>query len=242
MEVLDNNIFLSLLFISFVILLLVMGIIITFFLSGRQRSRQQIVLAENKLAFERELRQVDTEVRENMMSHFAQELHDNIGQLLTALHFQVENQKLDFPELAAGFTSTESYISEIRQQLRILSRTLNNDFLVNIGLSAAIQLEVDRLKSLKRFNVSCSLPDGSSNLEKNQELMVFRIFQEIAQNIMRHSLAQNMWVEVINSNNGFSLSVKDDGRGFDKDVILQSPKASGLRNIINRAKLAGLQC
>src|SRR5688572_17798285 len=125
----DNNIDRDLVFAiiasTLFVLLLIAGITIAFFMSGRQNIRQQIALAENRLAFERELRQVDTEVRENMMSHFSQELHDNIGQLLTVLHFQVENQKLDHPELAEGFKSTENYISEIRQQLRTLSRTLN---------------------------------------------------------------------------------------------------------------------
>ena len=179
----NSDILLSIVSITLLVLLLIAGIVITFFVSGRQRIRLDIQLAETKLSFEKELRQVETEVSENMMRQFAEELHDNIGQLLTALHIQVENQKLDFPERAESFKPIEIYLTEINQQLRMLSRTFNNDFLGRVGLPAAIQLEVDRLRSLKRFNVQFEHREGHSNLEKNQELMIFRIFQEIVQNI-----------------------------------------------------------
>lgn len=238
----NYQIFLAVICITLVILLLVAGIIITFFIAGRQRIRQEMAMAEAKLTFEKELRQVETEVSENMMSQFAEELHDNIGQLLTALHIQVENQKLDHPELTESFKPVEIYLSEINQQLRMLSRTFNNDYVGRVGLVAAIQLEVDRLKTLKRFDVQFDQLPGPSNLEKNQELMVFRIFQEIVQNALRHSSAGLLTVSIQNSGKDFQLTVKDDGKGFSKDEILQSNKASGLRNILKRARLAGVDC
>lgn len=227
---------------SLLILLLVAGILITFFASGRQRIRQEMYLAETKLTFEKELRQVETEVSENMMNQFAQELHDNIGQLLTALHIQVENQKLDHPELLESFKPTEIYLTEINQQLRMLSRTFNNDYIGRVGLIAAIQLEVDRLKTLKRFDVEFDHSNGPTSLEKNQELMVFRIFQEIVQNALRHSSAHHLIVKIEADVANFELRVKDDGKGFNKEEIFESNKASGLRNIMKRAALAGLDC
>ena len=78
------------------ILLLIAGITIVFFITGRQRIRQQVELAESKLAFERELRTVETEVTESIMTQFAQELHDNIGQLLTASHSDYDMSALVF--------------------------------------------------------------------------------------------------------------------------------------------------
>jgi signal transduction histidine kinase len=235
-----DQIFLAVICITLLVLLLVAGIVITFFISGRQRIRQEIELTETKLAFEKELRQVETEVSEKMMGQFAEELHDNIGQLLTALHIQIENQKLDHPQLTESFKPVEIYLSEINQQLRLLSRTFNNDYIGHIGLATAIQLEADRLKTLRRFEVHYEQLPGPSNLEKNQELMVFRIFQEIVQNALRHSSATKFDISVNNDAGGFELLVRDNGQGFDKDAILQSNKASGLRNIIKRARLAGV--
>lgn len=238
----DQDIVLAIICSTLLILLLIAGITLAFFIAGRQRIRQQIILAETKLAFERELRTVETEVSESVMGQFAQELHDNIGQLLTALHIQVENQKIDHPQLIESFKPAEIYIAEINQQLRMLSRTLNNDYIGHIGLIAAIQLETDRLRSLKRFAVHFEQPAGPSNLEKNEELMVFRIFQEIVQNALRHSTAKNLYVTIDNTNGSFEIRVKDDGKGFDKEMIMSSAKANGLLNIEKRARLTGLSC
>jgi signal transduction histidine kinase len=228
---------------TLLILLLIAIIFIIFILSGKRASQQQIELAETKLAFEKELRQVEIEVSEQVMGQFAQELHDNIGQLLTAMHIQIENQKIDHPSLVKDFTPLEIYLEEVRQQLRLLSRTLNNDYLGHIGLKAAIEMEVERLNALKRFKTYLNLPKYNLNLNKEQELMIFRIFQEATQNILRHARASNVWITIQNTDNGqFELSIKDDGKGFDVAAILASPKASGIRNIIKRSKLAGLDC
>src|SRR5690606_31994058 len=119
----------------------------------------------------------------------------------------VENQKIDFPELIESFKPTEIYIAEIHQQLRMLSRTLNNDYIGHIGLLSALNLEIDRINNLKRFQAHIESPSGSSGLEKNQELMVFRIFQEIVQNALRHANAKNLYVKVKTNGDGFKLEV-----------------------------------
>lgn len=237
-----NDIVLAIVSATLLILLLVSGIIIAFFISGRERMKQEKVLAETRLGFERELRQAETEVSEYIMAQFARELHDNIGQLLTAMHIQVQNQKLDHPELAPGMQPIEIYLAETTQQLRLLSRTLNNDYIGRVGLMAALQLEVERLSALRRFRVHWNATQGPSRLNKDQELMIFRIFQEITQNALRHSGAANFHISVKNEAEIFELRVQDDGKGFDEEEILRGNKASGLRNIRKRAQMAGFSC
>ncbi len=80
-----------------------------------------------------------------------------------------------------------------------------------------------------------------SPFSKDTVLLVFRIFQEILNNAMKHSGAKKMFVE-INGDNGFSMVVRDNGRGFDRELVFDSNKASGLRNIMKRAEMAGLNC
>lgn len=227
---------------TLIILILISGLTITFFVMARQRERQERQLMETKLSFEREIRQVETEVSEHVMSQFAQELHDNIGQLLTAVHIQIENQKIDHPELVESYKPTEIYLGEVTQQLRLLSRTLNNDYVGHIGLPAAIGLEVDRLQTLRRVEVHWEAFTGLSNLSKDQELMVFRIFQEIVQNVLRHSGAKNLYLSIDNRGNGFEFRAQDDGKGFDQELIFSQNKASGLKNILKRARLAEMKC
>jgi two-component system NarL family sensor kinase len=235
-------IFLAVICTTLLILLLVAVIVIVFVISTKERVKQQMQLTKHKLSFERELREVEAEVGEQLMRQFAQELHDNVGQLLTAMHIQIENQKIDHPKLAEGFKPVEVYLAEVTQQLRILSRTFNHDYLWKINLFDAIQLETERLNALKKIQLHLALVGEKSNLDKNQELMLFRIFQEITQNTLKHSAAKNLYVEMKNESEGFEFTVKDDGKGFNTQDILKSSKASGLMNIQKRAMLAGFTC
>lgn len=220
---------------TLLILLLIAVVVIVIIVSGKRQ-------AQDKLLYEQELRKVETEVKEQVMGQFAHELHDNIGQLLTAMHIQIENQKLDHPELAEGLKPVEFYLGDVTRQLKLLSRTLNNDYVGQIGLFLALQTEADRLSALRRFQVHYTSVQGKTNLDKNSELMVFRIFQEITQNALRHSAAKNLYISINNSADGFEMTVRDDGKGFDAKQMLASPKGSGLLNIIKRAKLSGLTC
>jgi len=238
----STDIALPIISITLLVLLLIAGIIIVFFQAGRQRLKQQMEMAESKLNYEKELRKVETEVSEEMMQQFGQELHDNIGQLLTAVHIQLENLKIDHPGLKEGFKPMQEYLSEATQQLRMLSRTLNNDYIGHIGLLRALGVELKRIQSLRRMEVHWKPVSGSSNLNKEQELMIFRVFQEIIQNCLRHSQSKNMYVSVNNANEGFEITMEDDGKGFDMESTLHSDKASGLRNIIKRSEWAGMQC
>ncbi|MFA7272390.1 MAG: ATP-binding protein [Crocinitomicaceae bacterium] len=235
-----NPILISIVAGTLLILLLVAGIVITFFYANRQRIQQEKNLAEAQLSFEKEIRQMESEVSENLMAQFANELHDNVGQLLTAMHIEIENQKFDLPDNGSNFNSLESYLAEITHQLRLLGKSLNTDFIGDSGLLAAIQIEIERLNSLRRFAIQLTVQGEKSNLEKDQELIVFRIFQEITQNALKHAKAKNLFVHL--NLTDFSLEVKDDGAGFDYERIVTHKKASGLRNIVKRAKLANLDC
>lgn len=227
---------------ALLILLLIAALVIVFFVWSRQRAKEEMKMAETRLLFEKEIRQVESEVSEQIMAQFARELHDNIGQQLTAMRFQVENVKLDDPKLEQKLKPIEIYLDEASQQLRLLSRTLNNDFIGHIGLWAALQTEADRLRTLKRFAVHVHETQGRTFLTKEEELMVFRIFQEITQNVLKHAQAKNLQIEASASETHFELKVTDDGKGFDKEEILHTARANGLRNILKRARMAGMTC
>jgi signal transduction histidine kinase len=227
---------------TLVILLLIVGIAFSFSLIKRQKERQIMELTETKLNFEKEIRLVETEVTEQVLSHVASELHDNIGQMLTAMHIQIENQTLDFPETEKAYTPLKKYLTNVTQQVRSLSKSLNNDFIFQAGLVKSIQAEVNRLNELRRFDVQLETDTEEVSLQKDQELMVFRIFQEISQNALKHSRAKNLWVNIKEKPNTFELEIKDDGVGFDVIEIEKTSDGSGLKNIIKRADLAGLTC
>lgn len=223
------------------ILLLLIGFIAVLLITYRQKLKQQSEVAKMRLAYEQELRQVSAEVSEYMMERFAQELHDNVGHILTIMRLQIENKKLDAPELEPAFQPIEMSLDDASKQLKLLSRSLNTDYVNNIGLRAAIEIEVEKLLQLRRVEIKYLASNGNFGLDMNQELMVFRIFQEMIHNTMKHSKARNIVITVQPGESLF-LKVQDDGRGFDLDETMNSSRSSGLGNMRKRAQLAGLEC
>lgn len=235
----DESLYIGIIVITLVILLLVASVVISIFLSNRQRLKQEMKMSQIELDYEKELRNADLEVREQLMTQVSRELHDNVGHTLIYMRLIIENKKLDTPDIAETFGPFEELLDQASNQLRLLSRSMNVDYLNELTFQDAVNNEVTRLA---RFtNMAVTYKPGTnkySNLDKDQMLMSFRIFQELLNNTIRHSGATQI---IIKSNDAdFLLQLSDNGKGFDLNAIMQSKKASGLRNMKKRAKLARL--
>ena len=233
-----NDIALTVIVTTLLILLLIAGVVITIFLANRRHVQQQVIITQMELDYEKELRTVQHEVQEQVLTNVALELHDNIGQLLTLLRIQLENEKLDNPQLAQVLQPADATLTDAIQQLRMLSRSLNSERLEQGGLTAAIDLEVKRLQHVKHYAIHWHTDETEPNFIKDRKIMAFRIFQEILNNMMKHAQASNIYI-TMQAKNGFVLEMKDDGKGFEVPEKEQST-GSGLINIMKRAKLANL--
>src|SRR3569833_2101509 len=131
-----------------IILLLVAGIAIVFFIAGQQRLNQETKVARLQADYEKELRIVGNEVQEQVLTNVAAELHDNIGQLLTSMHLQLENKRLISPQIAAQLHPIDETLLHTIKQVKLLGRGLNGDMLLQNGLAHNIQSEMKRLEHL----------------------------------------------------------------------------------------------
>ncbi len=237
----NNHLVLGVLFTTALLLLLVAGLFVSIYISGKNRLKQEIKMAQMALSYEQEMRLAETEMSEHMMERFALELHDNIGHILTCMRITIENKKIDNEKNAALYQPIDGYLDEASEQIKLLSRSFNTEYIKSSGLMEAIALEVNRINALRRISIEMAECSFRSPFSKDTELLVFRIFQEILNNAIKHSGAKKMVVE-IKGDNGFSMMVRDNGRGFDRELVFNSNKASGLRNIMKRAEMAGLNC
>ena len=228
-----NDIGITIVVTTLLILLLIAGVIVTMVLSNRRHVQQQV-------RYEQELRLAEQEIQEKVLVDIGQELHDNIGQLLTVMNLQLELQKVVNPTMAAGLVPiTESLVNTINE-VRGLSKRLNSDLLETNGLLKTIELEVGRVQQLGQGNVHWTC-DTEPKLDKNQRVIVFRIFQEMLNNTLKHAAAKNICI-ILQGENLFKLVVRDDGKGFDLGDMMRSAKGAGLKNMTKRAELAKLKC
>jgi two-component system, NarL family, sensor kinase len=210
----------------------------------QQKQMQNIKEKEQlKALFEKEILESKLEIQEQTFKNISQEIHDNIGQQLIFAKLTMNTIDLNGQtEIKEKIDSTNHLITRALQDLRNLSKSLNADNIADLGLVKAIENEIEIIKRTGKYVMIFNKEDTASNLSSQQELILFRIFQETLNNIVKHSSASEIFVEIKNSDEGFVLQVKDNGNGFDTSEMEEKgtgKKGLGIRNMKNRTQLIG---
>jgi signal transduction histidine kinase len=173
-------------------------------------------------------------VQEEERRRLAIELHDELGQLLTAV-------KMNLGASPAHFDDAIESVDLAMQTVRDLALDLRPAMLDDLGLAAALRWYADRFA--KQTGIATHLAvDEVPRLDPNIATASFRVAQEALTNVARHASAKNVWLSLHQSNGTLELAVRDDGVGFD--VAAASDRATrgaslGLVGMEERASLAG---
>jgi PAS domain S-box-containing protein len=218
---------------------------------GATQDVTELKHAEEKLkATSQQLRALSARMqsaREEEGTRIAREIHDELGSALTTLKWdleQIESVLLDpkpGPELesmkekAKAMTRlVESTIDVVRR----ISADLRPSVLDDLGLAPAIEWQSRLFRERTGIAVRCHCPVDEVGLNQEQSTAVFRIFQEALTNIRRHSRAAGVDVTIVEKDDAFVLTIRDDGRGItDREKFGQS--AIGLLGMRERAHLIG---
>jgi len=155
------------------------------------------------------------EVQENERHRLSRELHDDIGQLLTAAKLQSDWLKRRMPEELQGQCSVLcETLEETLAKVRDVSAILNPRQLTSLGLEASLRAHL--LKTLANTPVRWSLEchQRLAGIPEEMTLAAFRITQEAVTNILRHAEAKNLLVRLQRLPQGLTLLISDDGLGF----------------------------
>lgn len=176
----------------------------------------QYCLSRKSIKFEpQELADRLLKVQENERHRLSRELHDDIGQLLTAAKLQSEWLKRRMPEELKEQCSTLcDTLEETLTKVRDVSAILNPRQLTSLGLEASLRAHL--LKTLCNTPLHWSLECHSSLTGIPEEMAVaaFRVTQEAVTNILRHAEAKNLLVRLQRQPQGLTLLISDDGLGF----------------------------
>lgn len=173
-------------------------------------------------------------VQEEQRRRVAIELHDELGQILTALKIDLDSKP---PKIEDAVKS----IDIAMQTVRDLALELRPAMLDDLGLAAALRWYADRFAQQTGVAVHNGIED-IPNLAFEVATSCFRVAQEALTNIARHASARNVWLTLHGNASGVELTIRDDGAGFDAEAARNRAAQGGSVGLVSmqeRASLAG---
>lgn len=206
---------------------------------------------QDHLALEQTTEQLQTlshrllEMQEAERRHLSRELHDEIGQALTALKINlqaVQRSADSSPSLLPRLMDSVSIVDRTLRQVRTLSLDLRPSVLDDLGLFAALRWYADQQAQRAGLRVQLSVKFTETRLDPTLETACFRVAQEALTNVVRHAQAKTVLIELGRENDYLHLMVRDDGEGFDPARVRkrkQGDRTLGLMGMEERASLTG---
>ena len=225
--------------------LLTVFTIAIFFLYQKRYYRHMHEKQQLQAQFQQTLLQSQLEIQEQTLQKISQEIHDNIGQVLSLAKLNLGTVDLSQVESTqTKLETTRNMVSKAIRDLRDLSRSMNSGYVTEMGLLRSIEYEVEMIRKTGIFETQLHVEGKPVKLDGQKELILFRIIQEIINNIIKHAEAKNVTIQVTYLPQLFSITIHDDGKGFDITLLDKGKNYTfgiGLRNMQNRAQLVGAE-
>jgi signal transduction histidine kinase len=223
-------------------LVLTIGLIVFIIFHQRKVIRYQLRLQKMEQDQQKMLLNASIRLQEEERQRIAADLHDDAGPLLaTARLYLNENLvNLDKTTQLQSIYNAKQIIDDTIQLIRNISHSLMPPTLKNFGLESAVNDLFQKISSSGSMNASCRFHDYRERLMPEQELIIFRVIQELVNNILKHSNAS--FIHLTQNISGQKLFVRlhHDGRGItqqDFEKLNKSASGLGLKNIQSRLKL-----
>lgn len=191
---------------------------------------------------EAQLLKTQLELQEQTFQHISQEIHDNIGQALTFVKLNMHSIDLRKPEETQDkLHESQALITKAIQDLRYIAKSLNTDFISEAGLTACIQNQLHFLEKTGLYTTHLSICNNWVKASPETELVLFRVVQELLNNIVKHAGATHIEINLHCLPQNLQITVGDNGKGFlpGPKLFNGTEKGLGLGNMDKR--LAAVQ-
>jgi len=223
-------------------LFLLIFIIFLLFYYRVQVRQNYFMLKEEQMKFQyqEQLLQTQLEIQEQTLKTISQEIHDNIGQALTLAKLNLSTMLIVADEqLQQKILNSKDLVGKAIGDLRHLSHSLDTDYVQEMGLQRAIEYELEMILKSGTQQTILEIQGTPFRLNKQKELVLFRITQESLNNILKHAEAKTIKIIMIYSPSSFEMQISDDGKGVDLTNLPVEDTGLGIRNMHKRAQLIG---
>jgi two-component system, NarL family, sensor kinase len=225
---------------SYILLGSLLTLLLIGFLSYRTYKQKQLLQQQQIKQLQSEKLLLATESilkgQEDERSRLAQDLHDGLGGMLSGVKLTLSAMKGNIilsEQNGRLFTKAFEQLDSSIGEMRRVAHNMMPEALVKLGLQQALQDYCDGINEIKKINIKCEFHGLQNRLDNTTEIIIYRIVQELLNNIIKHANAHNVLVQAIKKDTELNITVEDDGDGFDNNKMLGG-KGAGLKNIQSR--------
>ena len=169
--------------------------------------------------------------QEEERSRLARDLHDGVGGLLSGVKLSMSTMKGNVFLSEENARSFENVIAQLDQSITELRRVSHNmmpEALIKYGLKEALENYCDNMNVSGKIKVQLQTYGMEQRMEQSTEIVIYRIVQELLNNVIRHAGAAKVLIQLVREDDRFNLTVEDDGKGFN---VKETRNGAGLANI-----------
>lgn len=224
----------------FAVTLLVL-VLVFFIVYARYRLRKQKELSQFKANQQQDRFAAVVEAEERERERIATDLHDGLGQIMSAakINLGILQDEISFKDEAQQdeFRKIVALVDESCREVRTVSHSMMPNTLLKSGLASAIRNFLNQI-SYKALEIHFYAEGLDSALNSSTETVLYRVVQECVNNVIKHAQASRLHISIIRDAEGISLTVEDNGRGFDARNT-DHTEGIGLKNIRSRIGYLG---
>jgi two-component system, NarL family, sensor kinase len=204
----------------------------------RDQQKQKAVLQEQKVRLREAQVNAVIDSQEKERRRFASDLHDGMGQLISALQLNINaiQQQKEPEKRDSLFENSEQILTDIHGEIRNIAFNLMPPVLIKEGLISGLNELIRRINKAGTVKVSLSQHDMPARFNEMGEISLYRIIQELLGNIVKHSQATRVTLDFTGFDDEVVLTLEDDGIGYSLEKF-QNNEGNGWRNISSRLNL-----
>lgn len=227
------------LIIAGLVLLLLLTLVIIYLWRYRVIQKQKAIAQEQKVRLREAQIHAVIESQEQERKRFAADLHDGMGQLVSALQLTIQSIKgTNAPDKTVALVeNSEQLLSDIQSEIRNIAFNLMPPVLVKEGLIPATRELIRRVNKASQLKVSLTVHDVPNRFSNVVEISLYRILQELISNILKHSKATELTLSFTGHTEEVIITLEDDGMGYDLAAFQNSTQSNGWRTIQTRLNL-----
>jgi signal transduction histidine kinase len=222
------------------ILILLAAYITRYYKSKQKLLRQEKDLQQQKINNLEKQQQVASlqamiNGQETERTRIARDLHDGLGGIFSTVKMHYSTLQHDTPQVSGNpiYRKTMDLINNAAEELRRVAHNMMPEVLLKVGLNEALKDLCNNISSGKLLKITFQSYGMETRLSSSTEIMLYRIIQELVNNIIKHSEATEAIIQINREGNRLSLTIEDNGRGFDT-LEAETGKSLGMNTVKSR--------